>query len=70
MEASTKNDKKCFFGIVKKNSQVFALKISLCNTFHRYMFDDDNLPDWFAEDERKHLKRQRIVTKVPDVLNS
>ncbi|XP_012940447.1 pre-rRNA 2'-O-ribose RNA methyltransferase FTSJ3 [Aplysia californica] len=31
--------------------------------FHRYMFDDDNLPEWFASDERKHLKRQRPVSK-------
>jgi len=31
--------------------------------YHRYMFDDDNLPDWFAVDERKHLKRPKVVTK-------
>lgn len=31
--------------------------------YHRYMFDDKNLPDWFVSDERKHLKRQRVVTK-------
>jgi len=33
------------------------------NGYHRYMFDDDNLPEWFASDEKKHLKRLRQVTK-------
>ncbi|GFO43166.1 pre-rRNA processing protein ftsj3-like [Plakobranchus ocellatus] len=31
--------------------------------YHRYMFDDQGLPDWFQDDERKHLKRQRPVSK-------
>ncbi|XP_059146415.1 pre-rRNA 2'-O-ribose RNA methyltransferase FTSJ3-like [Physella acuta] len=33
------------------------------SAYHRYMFDDDNLPDWFVTDEKKHLKRLRPVTK-------
>ncbi|KAH9518663.1 pre-rRNA processing protein ftsj3 [Bulinus truncatus] len=31
--------------------------------YHRNMFDDTNLPDWFIDDERKHLKRIRPVSK-------
>ncbi|KAI8782653.1 pre-rRNA processing protein FTSJ3 [Biomphalaria glabrata] len=31
--------------------------------FHRYAFDDTDLPDWFVQDERKHLKRLRPVSK-------
>merc|ERR1712066_922104 len=31
------------------------------NGWHRFMFDDDNLPDWFAKEEEMHMK------KVPDV---
>ncbi|RUS82410.1 hypothetical protein EGW08_009862 [Elysia chlorotica] len=31
--------------------------------YHRYMFDDQHLPDWFTQDEQKHLKRQRPVSK-------
>ncbi|CAL1544573.1 unnamed protein product [Lymnaea stagnalis] len=33
------------------------------SAYHRYMFDDSDLPDWFVIDERKHLKRQRPVSK-------
>ncbi|OWF44886.1 pre-rRNA processing protein FTSJ3-like [Mizuhopecten yessoensis] len=31
--------------------------------YHRYMFDDDNLPEWFAKEEAKHNKREMPVTK-------
>merc|ERR1712241_225390 len=31
------------------------------NGWHRFMFDDDNLPDWFAKEEEMHMK------KKPDV---
>ncbi|XP_060070068.1 pre-rRNA 2'-O-ribose RNA methyltransferase FTSJ3-like [Ylistrum balloti] len=31
--------------------------------YHRYMFDDDNLPEWFIKDEAKHTKREMPVTK-------
>ncbi|GFR65331.1 pre-rRNA processing protein FTSJ3-like [Elysia marginata] len=33
------------------------------SAYHRYMFDDQNLPEWFVLDEQKHLKRQRPVSK-------
>lgn len=31
--------------------------------YHRYMFNDQNLPDWFAKDEKKHYRVQMPVTK-------
>ena len=31
------------------------------NGWHRFMFDDDNLPDWFVKEEEMHMK------KMPDV---
>lgn len=31
--------------------------------YHRYMFNDDHLPDWFAKDEARHYRVQLPVTK-------
>ncbi|XP_061189741.1 pre-rRNA 2'-O-ribose RNA methyltransferase FTSJ3-like [Saccostrea echinata] len=31
--------------------------------YHRYMFNDDNLPDWFVQDESKHCRIQLPVSK-------
>jgi len=31
--------------------------------YNRYTNNDDNLPDWFQDDERKHWKKQLPVTK-------
>ncbi|CAH1800609.1 unnamed protein product [Owenia fusiformis] len=33
------------------------------DSFNRYTFDDENLPDWFMNDEKKHRKRHLPVTK-------
>ncbi|XP_046343340.2 pre-rRNA 2'-O-ribose RNA methyltransferase FTSJ3-like [Haliotis rufescens] len=33
------------------------------NAYHRYMFDDDGLPDWFVKDESRHSRIQLPVTK-------
>ncbi|CAM6107003.1 unnamed protein product [Calypogeia fissa] len=35
----------------------------LDNAYNRCTFDDDNLPRWFAEDEKKHSQPMKPVTK-------
>ncbi|KAL2609813.1 hypothetical protein R1flu_028386 [Riccia fluitans] len=44
--------------LTKKNRDTI-----LDNAYNRYMFDDDNLPRWFADDEKKHSVPQKPVTK-------
>merc|ERR1711953_764820 len=36
------------------------------NGWHRFMFDDDNLPDWFAQEEEMHMKKKPDVD--PDLV--
>merc|ERR1711953_454753 len=36
------------------------------NGWNRFMFDDDNLPDWFAQEEEMHMKKKPDVD--PDLV--
>lgn len=59
---------------VKLNEQGLALGSALVSSrkrkreiiesgYHRYMFNDENLPDWFVKDEARHHKIQIPVSK-------
>ncbi|WAR11656.1 LOW QUALITY PROTEIN: SPB1-like protein [Mya arenaria] len=59
---------------IKLNAQGLALGTAIVSSrkrkreviesgYHRYMFNDDNLPDWFAKDEQRHHRVMLPVTK-------
>lgn len=31
--------------------------------YNRYTFDDDSVPRWFREDERRHMRPPEVVTR-------
>ncbi|EFJ36264.1 hypothetical protein SELMODRAFT_404107 [Selaginella moellendorffii] len=36
------------------------------DAYNKYMFDDEGLPEWFADDEKRHSPRKRPVKKVAE----
>ena len=62
-ESEDDNGKAEILAYAKKMLRKRSREAILDDAYNRYTFNDDNLPRWFAEDEKKHSKPEKPVTK-------
>lgn len=62
-ESEDDNGKAEILAYAKKMLKKKSREGILDDAYNRYTFNDDDLPRWFAEDEKKHNKPEKPVTK-------
>jgi len=62
-ESEDDNGKSEILAYAKKMLKKKSREGILDDAYNRYTFNDDDLPRWFAEDEKKHNKPEKPVTK-------